>query len=351
MTGVPAADAVDRLTAVGADPRVYVIPDARLVFVAVNKNACTSLKWMVAGIAGENLNGFKAGLRTYTTDHEAVHNRTLWSHALTMKQVDPQVRAQIDPGNGWFIFGVVRDPRGRLFSAWQNKLLLENAGYTQWRKEPWYPRHRFDPESILADFAHFVDVLDRDPKHPLLRRDNHFKSQSRLLLLDSVPYSKIYNINEIGALRADVQAHLESVGHSAEFLLPSSNDTPLPANATVFAGGVREQVERIYADDFERFGDRWDFAKIESAREWTKADLAEAELRATLGRRIGDLRDRASQLRDTVNAEKARTAELEARVSELEQQLKQASTTTGLSRLRRRAGRLRRRMTARSHQA
>ncbi len=334
-----ADDTADRLAKVGADPRVYVVPEARLVFVALNKNACTSLKWMTAAIAGEDLTGFKAGLRTYTTDHEAVHNRSLWRRALTMNRVDPQVRATIDPAQGWFIFGVVRDPRGRLFSAWQNKLLLENAGYTQWRDQPWYPRTSFDAEAVRASFAGFVDALDGDPRHPLLMKDNHFKSQTRLLLLNKIRYSRIYDITEMGTLRSELQAHLASVGMSSGLLLPQANDTPLRTNAAVFADGVREKIERIYADDFTRFGDRWDFAAITAAAPWTEAALAEAELRATLGRRISELRDRASALRDEVAAERARADDLQKQLDSRATAPTHdapAKTRSVLSRLRRR---------------
>ena len=323
---VSATDAEDRLAGLGQDPRVYVLPDARLVFTALNKNACTSLKWMIAQVAGEDLESFKAGIGTYTTDRESIHNRRLWKHALTMNLVDPAIRAGIDPDNGWLIFAVVRDPRSRMFSAWQNKLLFNNAGYAKWRREPWYPRGVFDAPSIVAEFARFVDALEADPNHPLLLDDNHFRSQTRLLRLDHLTYSRIYDISEIPAAVNDVQAHLGALGISApEFPLERANDTPLKANASVIDADIRGKIERIYAEDFTRFGDRWDFTKIAAAGAWTQADLDQASVRATLGRRITELRELAVSQRKRAEREHATALELrelgdrlQARTAELE---------------------------------
>lgn len=321
----------DRLAGLGQDPRVYVLPDARLVFTALNKNACTSLKWMIAEIAGEDLGSFKAGMGTYTTDRESIHNRRLWKRAQTMHLVDPAIRAGIHPDNGWLIFAVVRDPRSRIFSAWQNKLLFHNAGYAKWRGEPWYPRGAFDAASIVDDFARFVDALDADPKHPLLVDDNHFRSQTMLLRLDHLTYSRVYDISEMAAAVRDIQAHLAALGIAApEFPLDRANDTPLPANASVI-DAARGKIERIYADDFGRFGDRWELTKIATARGWTQADLDQARLRATLGQRITELRELAVTHRRRAEHEQATAQELralaerlEARNAELERTLRSA---------------------------
>jgi len=329
---VLATVAEDRLAGLGQDPRVYVLPDARVVFTALNKNACTSLKWMIAQVAGEDLGSFKAGIGTYTTDRESIHNRRLWKRALTMNLVDPAIRAGIHPDNGWLIFAVVRDPRSRMFSAWQNKLLFHNAGYAKWRGEPWYPRGSFDTASIVADFARFVDALDADPEHPLLVDDNHFRSQTRLLRLDHLTYSRVYDISETAAAVRDILGHLAELRITApEFPLDRANDTPLPANASVIDTAVRARIERIYADDFGRFGDRWDFARIAAAPAWTQADLDQARLRATLGARITELRElavthrrRAENEHATAQELRALAERLESRNAELERTLRSA---------------------------
>ena len=310
-------DPLQKLTARrGAMWQTFAVPAARVMFVQVHKNACTSLKWMMAGIAGEDLAGFKPSLQAATNEHDDIHDRRQWRKTPRLNELSPELRAQIHPENGWFVFAVVRDPRSRLFSAWESKLLLDNPGYTHYLSEPWYPRHPIDADSVVEDFARFVDLLESAPDHRV-RRDPHFCDQVDLLHSDVVTYTQVYDIRELGRLRQELQAHLDSVGWAGELDLPRLNDTPLRVNARPFAGGVRERIEKIYAADFERFGDRWDFAHVEAAPEWTEAELREADLRASYGRRLGYLRSQAHSYRTRLEAERQRAAEEKARADKL----------------------------------
>lgn len=307
------------------------------MYVSLAKNACTSLKWMMAEIAGEDLESFTPGLSPYVNDIEAIHDRRQWRRAVALGQLPQGVRAGIRPDNGWFIFTAVRDPRSRCFSAWQNKMLLDSPGYTKWRQEPWHPRFPTDRDQIAEDFASFVDLLLANPEHPLMT-DSHFRTQTRLLRRDVVDYSRIYEIHELGELRRDLAAHLESTGWSGELVLRRDNDTPLRATARMFEGGVREKLEQIYATDFRRYGKFWDFAAIEAAAEWSDAALLEAQRQATSGHRIGDLRDFALASQRDVRRLASRVSKFEA--------VPTASIPTfrvvpRLPRLRRVAGRLR----------
>jgi len=301
----------------GSYARIYLAPAARVMFMSLNKNACTSLKWMMAGLAGEDLRSFRPRLMPFATHEESVHDRNLWKVSPRFKSLSPSEQAAIHPDNGWFVFAVVRDPRVRVFSAWQNKLLLENPGYTQWRSEAWYPRHPLSDESVVEDFERFVTFFERDPTHRLRAGDPHFRDQVEMLGLGTVPYTRIYEIHELRQLRADLEAHLNASGWSGELHLPRFNDTPLRPNAAPFANGVRERVERIYEADFAVFGDKWDFAEIEAVPAWTSEALAEAETRASFGRRIGDLRNLAIKHRTRAETQTKRVADLEEQVARL----------------------------------
>jgi Sulfotransferase family len=329
MTGSLSGDA-DPLQALlgrhGSMWRTYAVPDARVMFVQVHKNACTSLKWMLAGVAGEDANGFTPSLHASTGDADDIHNRTLWRKSPRLDRMDPELRAQIHPSNGWFVFAVTRDPRSRLFSAWQSKLLLENPGYTSSRTRPWYPRHPVTEQSVIEDFARFVDLLEQQPEHRI-RRDPHFCDQIDLLHEDVVTYTEIYDVRELGRLQADLRSHLDQVGWTGDVVLRRLNDTPLRPNAQPFVDGIRERVEKIYAADFERFGDRWDFSAIEAVAPWTGADLQDVDLLAGFGRRIGYLRDQALHLRASVAKQRQRADAQQARADALERRLRELEPT------------------------
>jgi len=309
----------------GAKWRTYAVPDARVLFVQVNKNACTSLKWMMADIAGEDLTGFGPSLGASANPEDDIHDRRQWQKTPMLGEMDPAVRAQIHPDNGWFVFAVTRDPRARLFSAWQSKLLLDNPGYTSFWGEPWYPRHPVSTASVVEDFATFVDLFVTEPDHRI-RGDGHFRDQVDLLHEDVVTYTDIYDVRDLGRLQTDLRKHLDHVGWTGELTLPRMNDTPLRANALPFANGLDEQVQKIYAADFERFGDRWDFAAIERVPPWSEADLAEVDRRALLGRRFGFVRTQALRFRAEADAQRRRADQQQKRADRLRRRLRAQKT-------------------------
>lgn len=268
--------------------RLFVIPKYRLMYVSLAKNACTALKWMMATLGGEDTSRFTLGLRPYTNDMDVIHDRRQWRKVLRVSEVDPKIRAEMAPENGWLIFSVVRDPLPRTFSGWQNKLLLNSPTHARWSAERWYPRFPQDQETIVADFAAFVDMLANNPKHPL-HEDTHFRSQVRLLRGDKIKYTRLYDISEMAQLRADVSAHLAGFGWSGELYLPRSNESPLRPIAAVFPDKVRAQLEQIYARDFKRFGQHWDSDKIPDIP-WSKDAIAEAQRMTAAGRRMTEMR-------------------------------------------------------------
>lgn len=295
--------------------RTYLAPEVKVVFESLNKNACTSLKWMIADLAGEDLSKFRAGWQPFIADSESVHNRDLWTVSPRLDALSPEQRAEIHPDNGWFIFAVVRDPRLRLFSAWQNKILIECPNSQRWAGEDWYPRHPLTRETVIEDFAKFVDLFEKQPDQWLRAKDAHFRDQVEMLAENAVPYTRIYEISEIRQLRKDLSEHLRKHGHSGELHMPKANPTPLRAIGALFENGVREQIERIYAADFERFGHLWDFTRTENAEPWTDADLAACENESALGKRIAELHRMAREQRDAKNKAQKRVAELEAELA------------------------------------
>ena len=78
----------------GAIWRTYLAPEPRSCSMSLNKNACTSLKWMMADLAGEDLDTFRAGWQPFIADSEAVHNRDLWKASPKLDRLPAEQRAR-----------------------------------------------------------------------------------------------------------------------------------------------------------------------------------------------------------------------------------------------------------------
>lgn len=294
--------------------RLFVLPELRLAYVSVPKNACTSLKWLMAELAGEDLDRIRGGDIGFNPTRAAqVHDRTTWQRLPSVGDLDPTVRAEISPANGWFVFGVVRDPRLRLFSAWQDKYLLRSPGYWEHWGKPEQPPVPTSAEQIIEGFRRFVLDVTATPGHEALD-DGHFLSQSHALDLELVDYSRLYDMSELGTLMSDLNEHVRGHGHPGDLVLGRSNKSPFEPAGALFGNGVREAIEGLYADDFANFGDRWDFARIEGRdAAWTPDAFAHAQSIIAMNERISDVVRKARRLRRQNRKLKKRTAELRSR--------------------------------------
>jgi hypothetical protein len=309
----------DTLRMLGTTRRAYVIPELKLLYISLAKNACTSIKWLMAELAGEDLESLRPTLGFYPNREAGVHNRYIWKKTPRLHEIPPEQRRSISPENGWMVFSVVRDPRTRLFSAWENKYLLRNPAYWSKVDRPWAPRLPTRAEDVIEDFAMFVRELAADPDHEVFQSDAHFREQTFLLAEQYVPYSRIYDISEMRTMVTDLQEHVRAHGYAGpDLVLNNSNDTPLPANREVFAHGVREDIEKIYASDFARFGDQWDFSRMESRElTWTEESFAHVHSVVKANERIADLARAARKVERQNERLRERNAVLEKQVRRL----------------------------------
>src|SRR5918998_6925611 len=88
----------------------YVLRRYKAVYVSVNKAACTSLKWLIADLQGENRQRFYRSLSREVSRTMTIHRRSLWQHTPMAAKLPAHELAEISPENGWFIFAVVRHP-------------------------------------------------------------------------------------------------------------------------------------------------------------------------------------------------------------------------------------------------
>jgi hypothetical protein len=291
----------------------FVLRNQKMVYISVTKVACTALRWMVADLAGEELDSFYPALSGHQTRLMTIHReRTHWKQTPQVFNVPARERAQISRDNGWFIFAVVRDPWSRLWSAWQSKMLVRHRPYVEkYGSEPWFPRVPEKAQDVIDDFHTFVDA---SPwlTNPRMIEDFHFLPQVRSVHPDDINYTKVYDLHDMAVLIADIHSHLKTIGRDKVLYLPRSNEMPLPLIPAVLDNGVAERIAELYRDDFARYGDRWSLDTIKLQDSWTDDAIRFAAYHTVANERIGDMHSASSALRRQLNAANATIEKLEA---------------------------------------
>ncbi|WP_402466760.1 sulfotransferase family 2 domain-containing protein [Isoptericola aurantiacus] len=283
----------------------FVLWEQRVVFVAVAKNASTSIKWLLADLTGQDRGAFRARIGLAPTRWQTVHARSVWQGVPTLHELTDEQRSQISPANGWFVFSVVRDPRLRAWSAWQSKFLSGNPTHTHtvFEGEPWLPRVPESADDVVEDFARFVTVLGSS-EDSRVGEDDHFVPQWQRLGRGTVPYSRLYDMSEVPELLDDLGHHLAQHGHTEPLVLGRENSTPLPVAGRLFTPEVKDTLDRVYADDFEHLGDRWDFDTVLTKEpQWSRDAFRDIAARVAAGGQIADLSRNAKQMRSELRTE------------------------------------------------
>jgi hypothetical protein len=319
----------------------YVLPRWKTVYISVPKAACTSLKWLVADLQDESPERFYNTLSRETGRSMTVHHRYRWKHTPTLHELSDEQLEEIRPDNGWFVFAVVRHPSTRLWSGWQSKFLLGEPRFRAMYPDAPWPRIPQTTKEVVEGFQDFVRAMDEE-RHRSLFHDRHFRAQTRLLQVDQMPYSRIYQTSQINVLLEDLADHLEPLGLDTMPLLHRSNETPLRPIRSLFDDQTMEIIGRQYASDFDHF----DFGDVLPPHllEWEEYP---EELLAEIGRlieraeRIDDLYEAAVRAKNGRNAAKAEVVRLRAALAAA-----QAEAATPRSSSRQQLGRLRRRASA-----
>jgi hypothetical protein len=277
----------------------YVLPRFKTVYVSVPKAACTSLKWLIAELQGEDPERFHRSLSREVARSMTIHRRALWQHTPMLHELPDDELAAISPDHDWFVFAVVRHPSARLWSAWQSKFLMREPRWIEeFADALWLPGLPQSTEDLVEDFGRFVESIALDPSQPVMR-NRHFMTQTELVGPDVTPYTEVYETGELPRLLDDLGAHLRAQGWDGSLVLGESNEMPLAPLASLFTPALTDAIRNVYGVDFEAFG----YAdvvpdKTDPASEYPRELLIAVARLAERGERLGDLAVRANLLAD-----------------------------------------------------
>lgn len=318
--------------------RCILIEELRLLYVPVPKAACTSLRWLLADLAGIPAESFEDTTRFRITRGQTIQNIHKWPSRYVIRDGDPGRLEEAARAEGWFLFSVVRDPARRLWSAWQSKLLLRQPGFVgAFGEEPWFPGVPSSPEEVIEGYERFVAALgtqdeDRRPSDP------HWRPQAELLG-DATP--ALDHVGRTEAMGETLELLGEHVARFGAELPPMrrENLTPLPYPEGLLSDETLRIVREYYADDYRAFGyaePNAATASEERAREWKERTdilldsvgmlIGRNERLATLNRSLQEARGRATEarknLRQEVGKRDQEIVRLHGKIEALEQRLR-----------------------------
>jgi hypothetical protein len=316
----------------------YTLERYKTVYVSVPKAACTSLKWLVAELQGEDPERFHGSLSREVDRAMTIHRRRLWQHTPMLSELSDADLAAISPADGWFVFAVVRHPSARLWAAWQSKFLLREPRWIEeFADAAWLPRIPRSTEDVIEDFGRFVESIASDPRQRVMR-DRHFMTQTELIAPAKTPYTKVYETGEIPRLLDDLGAQLRAHGWQGTLALRQSNETPLPPLASLYTPAVTDGIRRVYGADFDAFGYSDVVpAKTDPGDGYPRALLVAVGRLAERGERLGDLAlsaqslaERKRALRDRNTALRDRNKALRRENKALRRQSKALAASRGI---------------------
>lgn len=229
--------------------RTMVIARHRVVFVPVPKSGCTSLLWLLARASSLNPARFIDSAKPEVTRTMAIHDLDLWPESHRWDRLTAEQQAHVESDDTWLRFTVVRHPARRVWSAWQDKLLLRQPGFVdRFGGTEWFPGIPADPEQIVAEFRAFVRAL----AHPAERRplDPHWMPQTTL-------HAAGPSLNHIGRtedMASVVDLLVQRLGSEHAEPLERENSGLLPFDVALFDDETRTIVNELYADDFAELG-------------------------------------------------------------------------------------------------
>jgi hypothetical protein len=281
------------------EQRTIVLPDLRVLYLPMPKAGVTTILWLLAELAGISTETFARSAAPDVSPALTVHNMSLWGPEHRLAGYSGERRERVLNEEGWFRFSAVRHPAGRVWSAWQSKLLLREPRFVEmFGDEPWFPRMPERPADLVEDFRRFVAAVAAGEA-----KDVHWAIQHDLVA--QLPLDHVGRVERLDDTLVLLRAHVGADSWPTETQQENRTFVPLPPGA--YDKTAAAALHDHYEADFEQYG----YERVKPAAD--KAGLAtwEAEVepllpivRDTIDKhaRIGQLHQTLEQRLEDVTA-------------------------------------------------
>ena len=241
--GRKTSGATDRLHSLATT--VYVVEEAKVLYVQVFKAACSTMLWTIAEMVGYGPADHPLSTDLHVTRSLTIHDVAL--HPVpTIDAVSPALRHEALTSPDWLRVAVIRDPYSRLYSGWESRVLLLHDG-------PWseYPQSELVFEDGLLDLGQsFRSFVASVAEHrSIWQGDFHFAQQVYQLALDEIDFTDLVTTSDLPVLFSRLSERCGRTlnpGRHNEGLGISLDDVYDPATTSL--------CEELYDQDFARLG-------------------------------------------------------------------------------------------------
>ncbi len=228
-----------------------VAPKVKVLFMPTTKVACSSIKMMLAE-ANEsyNPNVIRYLQTPNISEAQTIHNVEV--SGLELFRYKPAAEQDMMwESPDWWRVGALRSPYARLYSTFENRILMQAPSVLT--QDAWDLVHdvRVDGQiDIAATFRRFVQALLA--RSDLFFVDDHFTGQFGAVRDDHVRYTHFFRVDKPGEMDNFARQLSERAGKS--IVAKRLNEGLGIKYRDVMDAETAAIVEQVFADDFNRYG-------------------------------------------------------------------------------------------------
>ncbi len=229
--------------------RFIISKELKLLYVAVPKSACSTVKFGIAKAKGLDTNRIAD-----------IHELETWpANSLFLLNENTELTQFESILNNYYTFTVVRHPELRLVSAYKDKIVgcLEKSNRYRYYNQvasriSGYSQIALDGSEKLEQVPTFSEFVLAVSKTPRQEWDLHWAEQWMLTAGPLINYNKVCRVE---SLVEDLREVALDLGLDADVFEERRNSTAKVGKIEVSASD-RELIEQLYAEDYRRFGYR-----------------------------------------------------------------------------------------------
>lgn len=228
-----------------------VAPRIKVLFMPTTKVACSSIKMMLAEANGSYNHEIIRYLQTPNiSEAQTIHNVEV--SGLDLFRYKPAAEQDVMwESPDWWRVGALRSPYARLYSSFENRILMQAPSVLTQDAWDLVQDVRVDGLiDIAATFRKFVRAMQAHPN--LFFVDDHFTPQFGAVRDDHVRYTHFFRVDKPGEM--DNFARQLSERSGKQIVAKRLNEGLGIKYHQVMDAETATLIEEIFADDFNRYG-------------------------------------------------------------------------------------------------